>query len=177
MAILQNVLLGFLAGHFALQARVEHVWWSHFGADVSALKSKVPSSWRSSAESTNTLQLRRPLQFMVRRPEKRLLSILSLLTYLGAAVVEIVFARPILLSFVPKTYMKPEVQTFNLYQIALYHAVVLVLLAGTILIQVSMVEEEEDAEDKARAAAAAAKKQKRNKYQLPRPPSPSLLIV
>ncbi|KAH6577431.1 hypothetical protein BASA62_000913 [Batrachochytrium salamandrivorans] len=140
---------------------------------------RFPSSWRSSAESFYRQLLEAPPKFdyilavvasvvlisliggIVRRPEKRLLSILSLLTYLGAAVVEIVFARPILLSFVPKTYMKPEVQTFNLYQIALYHAVVLVLLAGTILIQVSMVEEEEDAEDKARAAAAAAKKQKK----------------
>ncbi|KAK6097879.1 hypothetical protein MT418_001967 [Batrachochytrium dendrobatidis] len=179
MAILQNVLLGFLAGHFTLQARVESMWWSHFGSDLSALKSRVPSSVRFTAESFYRQLLEAPPNFdyaliaitvtvflslvggIVKRPEKRFLSIVSFITFTAAAVIEIFYARPIMNSFRSKSYMKPEVQTMSLYQVSMLHAGVLALLAITALVQVSMVEADEEELEKAKAAAKSAKKPKK----------------
>ncbi|KAL2916243.1 hypothetical protein HK105_204334 [Polyrhizophydium stewartii] len=179
MAILANVLLGVLAGQYAMLARSEHIWWPYFSADVSTLKSRVPASVRADSESFYRQLLKAPPNFdyviaafaaiillslvggIVQHPSKRIFNILSLITFGAAAGVEIVLARPLLLSFAVKTYRKPDVQAESLLKLSLYHAITLGLLIVTILLQVSADEQEE--ERAAKATAATKKEAKKPK--------------
>jgi hypothetical protein len=47
MALLPQTLLGVLIGVLVLHGRYDALWYSHFGVDMSTLKSKVSTLQRS----------------------------------------------------------------------------------------------------------------------------------
>eukprot|EP00842_Homolaphlyctis_polyrhiza_P006133 jgi/Hompol1/6520/HPOL_005008-RA len=163
MPALLTVALGYFAGLYALQARYETVWWPYFGGDVSSLKSKVTAQLRTDAEAFYRQLRNAPPNFdyvaavlavlvllsliggIVQFKSKRLYNLLSLTTFIAAAAIEVIYARPLLDTFKTKSYVKPEIQSTTLYHLALYHAISLALIVVTIFTQV-FAEEQEEAE-------------------------------
>ena len=165
MPVLPNMLLGVLIGYYLGFAKVDSVFWAYLFVDPSKLLSKVPASARSNAVSFYQAQLDSVYNLdyflltcciilissfigqMLKYPSQKLYHLGSLITLVGAIVIELLYAAPAALKVAKKAG-----KIINLlHSVAFYHAAVFGLLVLTAVIQTSIEQEEYEEESKIKA--------------------------
>lgn len=160
MAALPQILLGLFIGILTFHARFDSLWYSHFGNDISTLKSKVSSSQRSDATAFYKSILNPPQYFnyivavsagllvisalgqVFQHPRRRVSNTINLLLLVSATAIRYLAYKPIAKIFKTR-YIKPDDEAKALYSIALWNTISLVLLICCALIHISAEEEEE----------------------------------
>ena len=160
MPALPNILLGIIVGYFLGFAKVDACWWPYLLQNPATLMSKVSATTRANSVSFYQAQLENPYKFdlfllsccvvliatfvgqLFKYPSKKIYNLGSLLSFISAIVVELVYAAPVA-SKVAKRQGK-IIQL--LHSVSFYHAIVLALVLITAMLQISMEQEDEEKE-------------------------------
>ncbi|TPX59781.1 hypothetical protein PhCBS80983_g02224 [Powellomyces hirtus] len=163
MPLLPNILLGVLGGQLMTRAVYDHIWWSHLGADPSTLKSKVTAMQRQESLSFYRHVAQQPSNFTyltivivslilistlgqtIVNQRRRVMNLLSFLTFSGCVIVYAAFVLPIFQAITKHVSFraKADVEAKWLYDIAFYHGLIAVGWMVTLFLQSSVAEEEE----------------------------------
>lgn len=160
MAALPQILLGLFIGILTFHARFDSLWYSHFGNDLSSLKSKVSSHHRSEATAFYKSILNPPPYFnyvmavsagllllsalgqVLQHPRKRVSNTINLILLISATAIRYLAYKPVSRVFKAR-YIKPDDEAKALYSIALWNTISLVLLICCALVHISADEEED----------------------------------